>query len=179
MRSIVVVAFALIATVITAPAAPTSVYDFKVNALDGTPVDLAKYKGHVTLIVNTASLCGFTPQYAGLETLYTDYKDKDFFILGFPADNFGHQEPGDARQIGATCYGRFHVTFPMFEKVSVLKQSNQSPLYQFLTIHFQQPGWNFCKYLVDKNGKVLQYFPSNVTPEDPKLRSAIDAALKG
>src|SRR5471032_63816 len=98
-----------------------SLYELKVNSLDGKPVDLAQYKGHVVLVVNTASKCGFTPQYAGLEKLYLDYKDKGFFILGFPANDFGKQEPGTPDEIMAFCTGKYNVTFPMFEKVVTKK----------------------------------------------------------
>jgi glutathione peroxidase len=157
-----------------------SLYDLKVNSLDGKPVDLGQYKGHVVLVVNVASKCGFTPQYAGLEKLYLDYKDKGFFVLGFPANDFGHQEPGTPQEIAAFCSSKYNVTFPMFEKVEVLKNdANQSPVYQFLTASNPEPSWNFCKYLIDKNGKVLKFFPSKVTPQDPELTGAIDAALKG
>jgi len=156
----------------------SSLYDLKVNSLDGKPVDLAQYKGHVVLVVNVASKCGFTPQYAGLEKLYLAYKDKGFVILGFPANDFGHQEPGTPQEIAAFCSSKYNVTFPMFEKV-VTKGAGQSPVYQFLTTGFPPPSWNFCKYLIDPNGKVLQFFPSKVTPQDPALTGAIDAALKG
>jgi len=160
-------------------AAPVqSLYELKVNSLDGKPVDLGQYKGHVVLVVNVASKCGFTPQYAGLEKLYLDYKDKGFVILGFPANDFGHQEPGTPEQIAAFCSSKYSVTFPMFEKV-VTKGAGQSPVYQFLTTGFPAPTWNFCKYLVDPNGKVLQEFPSKVKPQDKPLTDAIDAALKG
>jgi len=151
----------------------SSLYDLKVNSLDGKPVDLAQYKGHVVLVVNVASKCGFTPQYAGLEKLYLAYKDKGFVILGFPANDFGHQEPGTPQEIAAFCSSKYNVTFPMFEKV-VTKGAGQ-----FLTTGFPPPSWNFCKYLIDPNGKVLQFFPSKVTPQDPALTGAIDAALKG
>jgi len=163
------------------PADPVqSLYELKVNSLDGKPVDLSQYKGHVVLVVNVASKCGFTKQYAGLETLYVNYKDKGVFVLGFPSNDFGHQEPGTPEEIAAFCSGKFNVTFPMFEKVEVLKKdTNQSPVYQFLTTSFPEPTWNFCKYLIDKNGKVLNFFPSKVTPEDKTLTDAIDAALKG
>jgi len=156
----------------------SSLYDLKVNSLDGKPVDLAQYKGHVVLVVNVASKCGFTPQYAGLEKLYLAYKDKGFVILGFPANDFGHQEPGTPQEIAAFCSSKYNVTFPMFEKV-VTKGAGQSTVYQFLTTGFPPPSWNFCKYLIDPNGKVLQFFPSKVTPQDPALTGAIDAALKG
>ena len=155
-----------------------SLYDLKVNSLDGKPVDLAQYRGHVVLVVNTASKCGYTPQYAGLEKLYQDYKDKGFFVLGFPANDFNHQEPGTSQEIITFCSTKYHVTFPMFEKV-VTKGPGQSPGYQFLTTGFPAPTWNFCKYLVDPNGKVLKEFPSKITPESKDLRDAIDGALKG
>jgi glutathione peroxidase len=161
------------------PAAPVqSLYELKVHSLDGKPVDLGQYKGHVVLVVNVASKCGFTPQYAGLEKLYLDYKDKGFFVLGFPANDFGNQEPGTPEQIAAFCSGKYNVTFPMFEKV-VTKGAGQSPVYQFLTTGFPAPTWNFCKYLVDPNGKVLKEFPSKVKPDDKEFIDAINAALKG
>src|ERR1700677_32117 len=108
------------------PAYPVqSLYDLQVNSLDGKPVDLGQYKGHVVLVVNVASKCGFTPQYAGLEKLYLDYKDKGFFVLGFPANDFAHQEPGTHAEIAAFCSTKYNVTFPMFEKV-VTKGAGQS-----------------------------------------------------
>ncbi len=173
-------AFAVLITLTTMnlSAAPvTSLYDLTVHSLDGKPVDLSKYKGHVVLVVNTASHCGFTPQYAGLEKLYTDYKDKGFVILGFPSNDFGGQEPGTPEEIATFCTSTYNVTFPMFEKV-VTKGDGQSPVYQFLTTGFPAPTWNFCKYLVDTNGKVLQEFPSRVKPDDKQLTDAINAALK-
>jgi len=154
-----------------------SLYDLKVNSLDGKPADLGQYRGHVTLVVNTASKCGFTPQYDGLEKLYQNYQAQGFVILGFPSNDFGHQEPGTPEQIATFCSTRFHVTFPLFEKV-VTKGEGQSPVYQYLTTGFPAPSWNFCKYLIDKNGKVLKEFPSKVTPDSKELTSAIDAALK-
>jgi glutathione peroxidase len=155
----------------------SSLYDLKVNSLDGKPVDLAQYKGHVVLVVNVASKCGFTPQYAGLEKLYLNYKDKGFSILGFPANDFGHQEPGTPAEIEAFCTSKYSVTFPMFEKV-VTKGAGQSAVYQFLTTGFPAPTWNFCKYLIDPSGKVLQEFPSKVKPDDKQLTDAIDTALQ-
>jgi len=157
-----------------------SLYELKVNSLDGKPVDLAQYKGHVVLVVNVASKCGFTPQYAGLEKLYLNYKDKGFFVLGFPANDFGHQEPGTPEEIATFCSSKFNVTFPMFEKVEVLKKdANQAPVYQFLTASNPEPSWNFCKYLIDSTGKVVKFFPSKVKPDDKELTDAIDAALLG
>jgi len=175
-----IAAASLALTSMNLPATPVqSLYELKVNSLDGKPVDLGQYKGHVVLVVNVASKCGFTPQYAGLEKLYLDYKDKGFVILGFPANDFGHQEPGTPEEIVAFCSSKYSVTFPMFEKVVTLKSDGQSPVYQFLTTGFPAPTWNFCKYLVDKNGKVLKEFPSAVKPDDKALTDAIDAALKG
>jgi glutathione peroxidase len=157
----------------------TSLYDLKVNSLDGKPVDLAQYKGHVVLVVNVASHCGFTPQYAGLEKLYTDYKAKGFFILAFPSNDFGGQEPGTPQEIATFCSTKYNVDFPMFEKVVTKKGDAQAPVYQFLTTGFPPPSWNFCKYLIDGNGKVVKFFPSAVKPDDKALTNAIDAALKG
>lgn len=155
-----------------------SLYDLKVHSLDGKPVDLARYTGHVVLVVNVASKCGFTPQYAGLEKLYLAYKDKGFFILGFPSNDFGHQEPGTPQEIETFCTSKYSVTFPMFEKVVTKKGPDRSPVYQFLTTGFPQPTWNFCKYLIDTKGKVVKEFPSKVKPQDKELTDAIDAALK-
>jgi glutathione peroxidase len=158
-------------------AAPlASLYDYKVHSLGGDPVDLAKYKNNVVLVVNTASRCGFTPQYAGLEKLSTDYQDKGFVILGFPSNDFGGQEPGTPQEITTFCTTKYHITFPMFEKVDV-KGPNKAPVYEFLTNGFPEPTWNFCKYLVDKTGKVLKEYPSAITPDDAGLKADIDAAL--
>jgi len=179
MRNLLCSLIVFTLTVMTASADPvTSLYDLKVNSLDGKPADLAQYKGHVVLVVNVASKCGFTPQYAGLEKLFLDYKDKGFFILAFPSNDFGHQEPGTPEEIITFCSSKYNVTFPMFEKV-VTKGDGQSPVYQFLTTGFPPPSWNFCKYLIDKNGKVLKFFPSAVKPDDKQLTDGIDAALKG
>ena len=173
-------AVALTLTAMNLSADPvTSLYDLKTHSLDGKPVDLAQYKGHVVLVVNVASECGFTPQYAGLEKLFTDYQAKGFVVLGFPSNDFGGQEPGTPQEIKAFCTGTYHVTFPMFEKSEVLKKdANQSPVYKFLTASNPEPSWNFCKYLVDANGKVVTFFPSEVTPQDKKLTDAIDAQIK-
>jgi glutathione peroxidase len=157
----------------------SSLYDLKVHSLDGKPVDLSQYKGHVVLVVNVASKCGFTPQYKGLEALYLNYKDKGFVILGFPSNDFGQQEPGTPEEIRAFCTSNYSVTFPLFQKVDVLKGPTQAPVYQFLTASHPQPSWNFCKYLIDANGKVVNFYPSMVKPEDKELTDAVDAALKG
>jgi glutathione peroxidase len=181
MRFIAFILTAFTLATLNLPADPVqSLYDLKVNSLDGKPVDLGQYKGHVVLVVNVASKCGFTPQYKGLEALYNNYKDQGLFVLGFPSNDFKHQEPGTAAEIQAFCSGKYNVTFPLFEKVDVLTGAgfNQAPVYQFLTTNFPPPSWNFCKYLVDKDGKVLKFFPSKVKPEDKQLTDAIDAALK-
>jgi len=150
-------------------AAAMSVYDFKVPGLDGTSIDLSKYKGKKLLIVNTASKCGFTPQYADLEKLYEKYKDK-LTIVGFPANNFGSQEPGTNSEIKEFCSKNYGVSFPMAEKVDVVGD-NTHPLFKYLTAEAKKLGvedpvikWNFTKFLIDENGKLIAVFPSKVTP---------------
>lgn len=167
----------------TAPAfAASSVHEFSLKAINGTPTPLASYKGKVMLIVNVASECGYTYQYEGLQALYLKYKDRGLVVAGFPANNFGEQEPGTDVEIGAFCKVRFGVTFPMFSKISVAG-NDKAPLYQFLTDKKANPKtggeipWNFTKYLVDRNGKVLARFDAPVEPESKELTSAIEAAL--
>jgi glutathione peroxidase len=139
-----------------------SLYELKMNALDGQPIDFSRYKGKTLLIVNTASACGYTPQYADLQKLHEQYGNK-VVVLGFPANNFGGQEPGTNLQIASFCQKNYGVTFQMFEKISV-KGSDQHPLYAWLKEKSgQEPGWNFCKYLVKPDGKVL-FFKSSVNP---------------
>jgi len=154
-----------------------SFYDLPTMALDGKPGNLAQYKGKVSLVVNVASKCGFTPQYEGLEKLQREMKGRNFNVLGFPSNDFGGQEPGTAQEIATFCKLTYDVTFPMFEKVVTKKGPGQSPIYTFLGETGNLPAWNFSKYVVDKNGKVVAFFPSNVTPEDPALRAAITKAL--
>jgi glutathione peroxidase len=153
-----------------------SLYDLTVKTLAGTTQPLSSYQGKVALVVNTASECGFTPQYAGLEKLYEEYRGKNFTILGFPSNDFGAQEPGSAEQIQSFCQKSYGVQFPMFEKVAT-KGAHKSEVYQLLTAKHGEPKWNFHKYLVGKDGQVRQAFPSNVAPDAPELRAAIDAAL--
>jgi glutathione peroxidase len=177
MRLLTLGLFALTLTLMNIHAAPLpSLYDYKVNSLDGQPTDLSQYKGHVVLVVNVASQCGNTPQYTGLEKLYTDNKDKGFFILAFPSNDFGGQEPGTAQEITTFCTTKYHVTFPMFEKVKT-KGDGQASVYEFLTNGFPVPTWNFSKYLVGKDGKVIQFFPDKIKPDDKTLDDAIDAAM--
>ena len=159
------------------PMGSGSLYDLKVTTLDGKPADLSAYKGKVALVVNVASQCGFTPQYAGLEKLYRELAPKGVVILGFPSNDFGGQEPGTAEEIGQFCQKNYGVTFPMFSKVVTKKGPDQSPVYSFLGESGSLPQWNFSKYVVDKNGKVEAFFPSRVAPDAPELRSAIEKAL--
>lgn len=154
-----------------------SFYDLTANTLDGKPEKLSDYKGKVLVVVNTASECGFTPQYAGLEQLYLDYKDKGVVVLGFPSNDFGGQEPGTAAEIKTFCEKKYHVTFPMFAKVKT-KGDGQSPVYKFLAEGNGEPKWNFHKYVVGRDGKVHASFPSAVKPESAELKNAIEAALK-
>ena len=161
---------------------PSSVLDFSVKANDGKSVDLNQYKGKVLLIVNTASKCGFTPQYEGLEKVYTTYKDKGFDILAFPANDFGHQEPGTNEEIREFCTSKYNVTFDLFEKI-VVKGDGQAPLYQYLTSKTTDPEfagpikWNFTKFLVSKEGKIVARYDSKVKPESKEVTEAIEREL--
>jgi glutathione peroxidase len=163
--------------------AASNVYDFTLDSIKGTPTPLANYKGKVMLLVNVASQCGYTYQYEGLQALYMKYKDQGLVVAGFPANNFGHQEPGTNAEIGAFCKSKFGVTFPMFSKISVAG-NDKAPLYQFLTDKNAHPKtggeipWNFTKYLVDRNGKVLARFDAPTEPMSKELTSAVEAALK-
>ena len=154
-------------------------YHYTVRTIDGKERSLSHYKGKVLLIVNVASECGFTPQYKGLEEIYKKYKEKGFVILGFPSNDFGQQEPGTDAQIKEFCKSKYDVTFDMFSKIDV-KGSNQAPLYKYLTSECEVPHeitWNFNKFLVDRSGKVVDYFSSNIKPTDPALTKRIEATL--
>jgi len=170
----------LLLAILALPAAerkvPVSLHEITLNTLEGQPQSLAAYKGKVVLAVNVASECGFTPQYAGLQKLYAAQKDRGLVVLGFPCNQFGGQEPGTAADIEAFCQKNYGVTFPLFEKLDV-KGPGQAPLYQFLTARFGEPAWNFHKYLVGKDGQVIQAFGSKVAPDSPELMAAIEAAL--
>ncbi len=161
----------------------SNVMDFSLNSIDGQPAPLSQYKGKVIMIVNVASKCGYTPQYAGLEALYEKYKSQGFVILGFPANNFGAQEPGTNEEIKTFCSRTYNVTFPMYAKISV-KGEDKHPLYQFLTDKQANPAtggeiqWNFTKFLVGKDGNVAARFESAVTPESPQVGAAIEKALR-
>ena len=154
-----------------------SIHDLTLNRLDGKAEKLDTYKGKVALVVNTASECGYTPQYEGLEKLYEEMSSKDFVVLGFPSNEFGKQEPGSSEDIRAFCQKNYGVTFPMFEKIET-KGAGATPLYKILAAKGGgEPKWNFHKYLVGKDGKVIKGYPSSVAPDSADLRKDIDAAL--
>jgi glutathione peroxidase len=155
--------------------AANNIYDFTVKTIDGDTKSLADYKGKVLLIVNTASLCGHTPQYEGLQALYKEYKDKGFEVLAFPENNFKNQEPGTDADIKEFCSLKYKTTFPLFSKISV-KGDDIAPLYKYLTTQTAFPGeitWNFNKFLVDRQGNVVARFDTKVEPEDPAVVSEI------
>ena len=160
-----------------------NIYDFTMKDIDGQDVSLADYKGKVLLVVNVASKCGFTKQYAGLEKLYKAQADKGLVVLGFPANNFMGQEPGTEAEIKSFCTLNYGVTFPMFAKISV-KGKEIHPLYAFLTskgLHPEAGGavsWNFNKFLVGRDGAVLAHYGSRTTPDDKELAAAIEQALQ-
>lgn len=163
--------------------AASSIYEFTMNSITGQPVPLSQYKGKVVMVVNVASKCGFTPQYKGLEALYKKYEGKGLVILGFPANDFGSQEPGTNAEIQTFCSRNYSVTFPMFSKISV-KGSDQAPLYQYLTDKSANPatggeiGWNFTKFVIGRDGKIVARFDSSVEPESAEVTKAIEAALQ-
>jgi glutathione peroxidase len=156
---------------------PESLYSMKTTTLAGQPADLSQYKGKVALVVNVASQCGLTPQYAGLEKLYEEYKDKGAVVLGFPSNDFGGQEPGTPEEITEFCKKNYGVTFPLFSKVVTRSGPDQSPVYGFLGAGGELPTWNFAKYVVGKDGRVVAFFNSKVPPEAKELRDALDGAL--
>jgi len=162
--------------------AASSAYDFTLNSIDGVPAPLASFKGKVVLLVNVASKCGYTPQYAGLEKLYETYKDRGLVIVGIPANNFGAQEPGTNEEIKTFCSRSYNVTFPMMSKVSV-KGSDKTPLYQYLTDSSANPKtggeikWNFTKFLIDRKGTITARFEPAVTPDSADMTKAIEQAL--
>lgn len=154
----------------------SSLYKIPLVSIDGERTDLSAYRGKVLLIVNTASECGFTPQYAGLEKIYQSYRSQGFTVLGFPSNDFGGQEPGKEQEIKKFCQLKYKTTFPLFSKVTI--KENPHPLYAYLQDSAKaKVGWNFGKFLVKKNGSI-EYFSSNVTPESGELTSKIEAALK-
>jgi glutathione peroxidase len=151
---------------------PGSIYDFKIKSLEGQEIDFTQYKGKKLLIVNTASRCRYTPQYEGLEKLHEQYA-KFVTVLGFPANNFLWQEPGSNNEIGEFCQRNYGVTFQMFEKISV-KGADKHPLYQWLEMKSgHSPSWNFCKYLIDEKGNVIQFYGKKVEPLDKQILDKI------
>ena len=162
----------------TQTADPDSLYALTATTLEGKTMALSEFKGKVTLVVNVASECGFTPQYADLQKLHAELADRGFSVLGFPSNEFGGQEPGDAAEIRKFCDTRYHVKFPIFSKVVTKPGDDQSPIYALLTKGRPAPSWNFCKYLIGKDGKVIEFYASAITPTDADLRKAIEAALK-
>jgi len=162
--------------------AASSIYDFTLPSIDGKAMPLSEFKGKVMMVVNVASRCGYTPQYTALESIYEKYKGQGFVILGFPANNFGQQEPGTNEEIKTFCSRNYNVTFPMYGKVSV-KGEDETPLYAYLTKDANPSvagdiKWNFTKFLVDRNGHVVQRFESKVTPDSPEVVTAIEKLLK-
>lgn len=166
------------------PKPPASVHDFYVNDIIGNRVSLSQYRGKVLLIVNVASKCSKVDQYADLQAIYDEYQDQDFAVLGFPANNFFNQEPGTDEEINSFCTSKYGVTFPMFSKVSV-KGKDIHPLYQFLTNKSENKRldapikWNFQKFLIGKDGKVIASFKPNERVKDKQIKTAIRKQIKG
>lgn len=162
--------------------APKSIHEITVKTIDGQDVTLGQFKGKVLLVVNTASQCGYTSQYAGMQSVYEKYKDQGFEVLAFPANEFGGQEPGSNDEIKTFCMSRYHTTFPLFAKIVVAGQEKH-PLYRHLTDKATNPSysgeipWNFTKFLVDRNGQVIGRFEPKSAPESPAVTQAIEAAL--
>ncbi len=156
-----------------------SVYDFTLDNIDGKPVSLSEFRGKVLLLVNTASFCGNTPQYADLQSMYEQYNEQGFEILAFPANNFGQQEPGTNAEIKTFCYTKYSLTFPLFGKISV-KGPDKHPLYHYLTEQSPFPGeveWNFQKYLVDRSGNVVGRFHHRAKPLSPEVVNEVERVL--
>jgi glutathione peroxidase len=178
MKTIALLAALLMLQTLAAHA--RNLHDIKVKDIDGKDTTLGAYKGKVLLIVNVASKCGYTPQYAGLESLYKKYKDKGLVVLGFPCNQFGKQEPGSNEEIKQFCSSKYNVTFPMFDKIEV-NGENRHELYSALAGKDSPfPGdikWNFNKFLVGKDGKILKRYDSKVTPESAELAKDVEAAL--
>ncbi|MGI9527961.1 MAG: glutathione peroxidase [Weeksellaceae bacterium] len=161
------------------PQNQATIYDYTVRDIDGNDFDFSTLKGKKVMIVNTASKCGYTPQYEQLQEIYTKYKDKNFVIIGFPANNFNEQEPGSNQEIKQFCTANFGVEFPMMEKISV-KGDDMAPIYQFLTkkelngVLDSEVQWNFQKYLIGENGQLEHMFETKIEPNDPKITAWIE-----
>jgi len=158
-----------------------SLHDFTVTSIEFKDMPLADYKGKAVLMVNTASYCGYTPQYEGLQALWNEYKDKGLVVLGVPANDFGDQEPGSERNIKNFCKVNFQVDFPMTKKMVVKGGPENAPVYEWLAAELgedSRPKWNFHKYLIDRDGHPVAYFSSKVTPQSDELKSAVEKALQ-
>jgi len=164
----------------TAMSSRVTAYAFTFKGLDGAEILLASYAGHPILVVNTASLCGYTPQYTGLQALWTRYRDKGLIVLAVPSNDFGGQEPGGASDIGKTAHEEYHVTFPLTEKVAV-KGKDAHPFYKWAVVErpLEAPRWNFHKYLIGRDGHLAAAFTSAVEPNDPRVIAAIEKELSG
>jgi len=182
MRKLFLIVMVCAAACVSLSAQSKSIYDFTMKSIDGQPVNLGAYSGKVVLLVNVASKCGFTPQYAALEAVYEKYKDRGLVIVGIPANNFMSQEPGTDAEIKKFCSNKYNVSFPMMSKVSVLGD-DKTPLYSFLTGADTDPKfagdikWNFTKFLFDRSGKPVARFEPATTPDSPEVTAAIEAAL--
>jgi len=182
MRKLFLIVMVCAAACVSLSAQSKSIYDFTMKSIDGQPVNLGAYSGKVVLLVNVASKCGFTPQYAALEAVYEKYKDRGLVIVGIPANNFMSQEPGTDAEIKKFCSNKYNVGFPMMSKVSVLGD-DKTPLYSFLTGADTDPKfagdikWNFTKFLFDRSGKPVARFEPATTPDSPEVTAAIEAAL--
>ena len=179
-RPVSLLALALVVALGLAASEPESIYDFSLNRIDGTPQSLGEYRGKVVLLVNVASKCGYTPQYEGLEALYERYRGRGLVVLGFPANDFGAQEPGSNVEIAEFCRATWSVRFPMFEKIHV-KGEDQHPLYAWLTSRPDPIGgeidWNFQKFLVDRDGNVVERVAPRIEPQDPAVLGTIESLL--
>ncbi len=185
MRSLLSLTLCLGVLTAMAPAADDHecALNFEVKTIDGKTVDLEDYEGKVVLVVNTASQCGLTPQYAGLQSLYEKYQDKGFVVLGFPCNQFGSQEPGTNAEIQTFCSTKYNVSFPMFSKIDV-NGENAAPIYKYLTSKDVKPAgkgkisWNFEKFLIDRDGQLIGRFSPRTSPDDAELVKAIESELK-
>jgi glutathione peroxidase len=179
MKTLVLLAAITFLQILAARAAET-IYDLPLKDIDGNSTSLKTYQGKVLLIVNVASKCGFTPQYAALEAIYQKYKDRGLVVLGFPCNQFGHQEPGTDLEIKQFCTSKYDVTFPMFDKIEV-NGANRHPLYVLLagkdSPFSGNIGWNFTKFLIGRDGKILNRFNSPIKPDSPEVTQAIESAL--
>ncbi len=180
MKTLLVILTLLISMVLYADSSE-DIYNYNLNLINGENISLEEFKGDVLLIVNTASECGFTHQYEGLQNLYNEFSDKGFKVLGFPANNFGGQEPGSDEEIAQFCELNFGVSFPLFSRISV-RGDDQHPLFTLLT-ELDNPdftgdiSWNFEKFLIDRNGNLLRRFKTNVSPESDEVKNAIISTL--